>query len=320
LFLFALISILGACEEGGDLKKSDFDPAYDSSKLPIITMGDYSTYLGETITVSFTINGNGSTIQQKGIIASTDKELLDLVQAAYRSYSEDESENTTITLGGLQGGTTYYVAPYAVNAQGYTYGEVLTITTDSYERKPLLKEDFTTLSFQETLSTLTLGTSITNRGWVPTYATNFYSGTNPFGNGDAEYVIASETYGVFGSEGDIVDADNTLFFEADLTTGLIPQVTIQAFCYGAPPINNANYYDSYELRVSTTPFESLTEINNSILLALVNLDENNIGEKLIFSLEDFIGQKVYIGIRHTYDPNGYMLIISYLECSALYEN
>ena len=87
-----------------------------------------------------------------------------------------------------------------------------------------------------------------------------------------------------------------------------------------PPINNAEYWDSYQVIASLEPITTVEEANAADVIAEVAVSEATTCQKVTFDLDDkYAGKVVYIGIRHKYSAEGYTLLIHYVDATALFE-
>ncbi|MDR1005092.1 MAG: hypothetical protein LBL97_08875 [Prevotellaceae bacterium] len=316
MFLLATAILLFACEDENTPSLTHIDR--DASKAPVTSLSNVSTMYGQDIYVTVSVNDTqGLDVMQSGAILSTDQTMLNVTQAAQRVVGEG-----ALTFSGLNPQTTYYLCSYGINSEGVGYGEVQQIVTGkAWERVPIFKEDFTTTNFVSNFYAFQFGDS--PRGWIATFLDgNFYDSAaqaNPFGT--AEYVFCSESYSVFGSEGYITGADNLLEFVADFTDGLRPQVTIAASSFGDAPLNTGSgYWDKYYLIASLDPITTVEEADAADVIASPTVSAATSAKNVTFDLPDkYAGQVAYIGIRHLYEEDGYMLMITYVDASALYE-
>lgn len=320
LFLFVTAISFFACEEGDTLLKSDFDKVYDSTKAPVVSTVAVSTQYGVEVYAKMKVeNKNGLDILQQGALLSTDKEKLTLTSAdALVKASNNEQNEELVTFSDLKPETTYYVRSYAVNSEAVGYGDVKTIVTGkSWERSYNFFEDFKTASSLDKFTTLQFGVKI-DRGWSPLEATSFYDSgdANPFGT--ANYVFISESKAILSSDGHVTDADNVLLFTSDFTDAVKARIGVTASSFGAPPINNAKYFDSYQIIASLTPIKTKADADNATVISKQTLTSKTVGKEVIIPLTGFDGKIVYFGIRHKYDVNGYTLIVHGITTSAMY--
>lgn len=321
LFLFVTAISFFACEEGDTLLKSDFDRVYDSTKAPVVSTVALSTQYGVEVYAKMKVeNTNGLEILQQGALLSTDKEKLTLTSAdTLVKASSNEQIEELVTFSDLKPETTYYIRSYAVNSEAVGYGDVKTIVTGkSWERSYNFFEDFKTASSLDKFTTLQFGIKI-DRGWTPLKATSFYDSAkaaNPFGT--ANYVFVSESYAILAEDGDITDADNVLLFTSDFTDGIKARIGVTASSFGAPPVKNANYFDSYEIIASLTPIKTKADADNATVISKQTLTGKTVGKEVIIPLTGFDGKIVYLGIRHKYEAKGYTLIVHGVTTSAMY--
>lgn len=321
LFLLVAAILFFACEDENTPSLSHRE--YDSTKAPVVSLSNISTKYGSEVYAAMkTDNAQGLDILQQGILLSDDQSKLNITQATRVVAASNEAELQQLTFSGLKAETTYYLRSYSMNKEAVGYGEIQQVTTGkAWERSFTFKEDFTTTSCVQTLATFQFGTML-DRGWTPVKtAGNFYdpaTDANPFG--DAAYVFCSESYTIFDKTGDVTDADNLLEFVADFTDGMKPQVAVKAASFGAPPINNAEYWDSYQVIASLEPITTVEEANAADVIAEVAVSEATTCQKVTFDLDDkYAGKVVYIGIRHKYSAEGYTLLIHYVDATALFE-
>lgn len=320
LFLFVAAISFFACEEGDTLLKSDFDRVYDSTKAPVASTGVLSTQYGVEVYAKMKVeNTNGLEILQQGALLSTDKEKLTLTSAdtLVKALSNQQTEQT-VTFSDLKPETTYYIRSYAVNSEAVGYGDVKTIVTGkSWERSYNFFEDFKTASSLDKFTTLQFGVKI-DRGWSPLEATSFYDSAeaNPFGT--ANYVFISESKAILSKDGNVTDADNVLLFTSDFTDAVKARISVTASSFGAPPINNATFFDSYQIIASLTPIKTKADADNATVISKQTLTGKTVGKEVIIPLAGFDGKIVYLGIRHKYEANGYTLIVHGVTTSAMY--
>lgn len=98
--------------------------------LPVVTTKSVTDVTTTTAVVSGNVGyDGGSEITEYGVCYATTENPT--VENTKVTATADEKGNYTVTLEGLESGTTYYVRAYAINGVGTAYGEQMTFTPDA---------------------------------------------------------------------------------------------------------------------------------------------------------------------------------------------